>query len=58
MQTLCDTQTTESACLCSQAAMGSDPRAANFVAALLSWTDYTAFCELMCAVGVNECMHD
>ena len=30
-----------------QAALGSDPRARSFVSALLGWTDYTSFCELM-----------
>ena len=30
-----------------QAALGADPRARSFVSAILGWTDYTSFCELM-----------
>ena len=30
-----------------QSALGSDPRAQNFVRIMLGWTEYAAFCELM-----------
>lgn len=30
-----------------QSALGTDPRARPLVSVMLSWTDYTAFCELL-----------
>lgn len=38
-----------------KAALGSDPRARSFVSAILGWTDYTAFCELMQRLPCRKC---